>query len=216
MSVFGETLTRRMAGLVVLVALGLAAAALPLRTASAEADRAAAFVKEIVDEGLPALTDESLPLDRRKAELRRLVDRTFDVERVGQLVLGRYWRQATPDERARFLELLKSYVIALYASRFERLSGVDIEVTGHEAREGRTLVRTAVAREGASPAEVVWQVERVGDRFAVTDLVIEGVSLVVTQRSEFGSVIERGGGEIQALLDRLQEMVERERAREGS
>lgn len=208
------TPARRLTGMLGALALMLAVAMPQAQAASA--DESVAFVREIVEEGIPSLTDESLPLEERKAELRRLVDHTFDVERVGQLVLGRYWRQATDEERTRFLELLEEYVVALYASRFDRLAGTDIEITGHDEREGRTLVRTAVSRQGASPAEVVWQVEQVGDRLAVTDLLIEGVSLVVTQRSEFGSVIERGGGQIQALLDRLEELVERERQRRAS
>ena len=173
--------------------------------ASATVDRQEAgnFVESLIQDAAGNLTDPSLSLQEQTGKLRELIQRGFDMERVGQLVLGRYWRGATPEQRAEFVDALEDYVVAVYAREFDQVKGVDAEVTGTSEREGRVLVHSRLKRPDGPVVPVVWQVEDVGDRLVITDLIFEGISLVVTKRSEFGSFIRQRGGDLDALTTGL-------------
>ncbi len=114
---------------------------------------------------------------------------------MAKSLLGRYWRRATPSQQTALVPLLDVYLIDVYAGRVDSIDGhVSFKVDGERELAGRTLVDSRVVRQDQPDVLVSWQVEIVDDRQVVTDIIVEGVSLIVSQRAEFASVIRQQGG----------------------
>ena len=176
-------------------------------TLLANAD-AEAFIRDFGNRAITTLTEEGISDDALQARFRKLFNEGFDVQGIGQFVLGRHWRKATPDERKTFLDLFETFIVQTYAQRFKHYSGEKFEVRGTEPQENSALmVISEVVQPETSespPIRIDWRVAKGNSGYKVYDVVVEGVSMAITQRSEFSSVIRQGGGQIQALLDALE------------
>jgi phospholipid transport system substrate-binding protein len=132
-----------------------------------------------------------------EAEVAALLDEAVDLGLLARLVLGRHWARASEAQRRDYLELFRAYALQGLTSSFRTYAGLRrFAVTGSRpAGEGDVLVGTELHREpGVPPNRVDWRVREVGGgRFAVVDVVVEGVSLLVTNRSEFDSIVGRSG-----------------------
>ena len=163
---------------------------------------AGGFIQELAAKVLPQLTDPSMRLEERKARFRTVLNRDFDLDKIGKLVLGRHWRRAAPAKRTEFRKLLEDYLSGLYARRFEDLAGLEIRVDGVRDFDGWSMVYTTAARPSGAPVLLDWRVDSKDGRYAITDLVIEGVSMVIAQREEFSAIVLESGG-LDGLLLKL-------------
>ena len=170
---------------------------------------ASGFIRGLADQAIPILTRSDLPEAQREAHFRHMLHEGFDMNRIARLVLGRYWNQATPEEQAEFVGLLESYLVRLYAARFADYQGVRLQVEGSRSDQGQTIVRSTLLRPGDPPVALDWRVETASDRYVITDLIVEGVSMIITQRSEFASVIRQKGGRVEGLLQLLRQRAAR-------
>jgi phospholipid transport system substrate-binding protein len=110
----------------------------PARAAAPDAESdAAAFLRAFSDRAITMLTDDSLSKEERSREFRSLLQSGFDMERIGRAVLGRYWRAASPEQRAEFLRLFEDFVVRVYAGRLSADSGETLEVGATRLRDDR-------------------------------------------------------------------------------
>jgi phospholipid transport system substrate-binding protein len=177
-------------------AFAIAAAWGPAPVRAAPAGDAAGFITTLVNEALKALDNKELSQDDRAKQFRTLLDHDFDMPRIARFVLGRYWNEANDQDKQRFQKLFEDYVVRSYAQRFSEYSGETVKITGQRAEsEVSTLVMSHILRpNGAPPAKVDWRVRKTDAGFKIVDVDVEGVSMVLTQREQFGSVIQRNGG----------------------
>jgi len=195
---------RRPLFLLVLVAsLGLAAAT----GRAATTTDATAFVNDLLSKALQSLADKSMSDEQREKQFRATLDANFDMPFISRFVLGRYWRTASDQDKQAFQKLFEDYVVRAYSARFSQYSGEQVKVTGARPENDTvTLVTSQIIRpNGAPPAKIDWRVRKQGNELRVVDIDVEGVSMLVTQREEFGSVIQRSGGTVAALNKTLQE-----------
>lgn len=167
------------------------------------AESATPAEKMISGLGEQAITALKMTTDtsERQAEFNRLLNKHFDMDTIARFALGRYWGQATPQEQKEYTELFKKMVINVYSRRFEEYSGQDFKVVGSKpAGRDDVVVNSLIVPQGSGPrVSVDWRVRN----GKIIDVMVEGVSMSVTQRSEFASIIQRGGGQISALIDHL-------------
>jgi phospholipid transport system substrate-binding protein len=142
---------------------------------------------------------------QRVARFRQLFHDDFDIPGIGQFVLGRYWRTATPQEQQEFLQLFQEYIVQAYSARLGEYGGAPFRVTGSRPAGGETVVTSEIDRPGGAPIQVDWFLINSGGAYKITDVYVGGVSMKVTQRDEFASVIQRNGGQIGALLAQLRQ-----------
>jgi phospholipid transport system substrate-binding protein len=182
--------------------LGVAAIAVP--APSRAADDPAGFISDLGQRTVQVLASK-ISEGEREAQFRAIFDEGFDVPAISRFVLGNYWRIATEEQRRAFVTLFEAYVVHAYAVRFNEYSGQQLKVTSARAEgEDSALVQSLIAQpSGAPPLRVDWRVAKTDKGFKINDVVVEGVSMAVTQRQEFSSVIQRNGGEIEALLKLL-------------
>jgi phospholipid transport system substrate-binding protein len=124
---------------------------------------------------------------------------------IGQFVLGRYWRTATPQEQQDFLALFQEYIVRAYSTRLAEYGGEPFRVTGSRPNGGETVVSSEIIRTNGSRIAVDWYLIDRGASHKITDVYVGGVSMKVTQRDEFASVIQRNGGQVGALIAQLRQ-----------
>lgn len=199
------SLLRRPLFLLVLVAsLGLAAAT----GRAAPTTDAAAFVSDLLGKALQSLADKGLSDEQRAQQFRTMLDTKFDMPRISRFVLGPYWREASDQDKQQFQKLFEDYVVRSYSRSFSEYSGEQMKVTGSRPEsETSTLVQSQVVRQNGPPAKVDWRVrkDKEDNNFKIVDVDVEGVSMVLTQREEFSSVIQRSGGTVAGLNKELQQ-----------
>ena len=192
-------------------AQALIVVALMLTTAGARADESAVqdpavFLTDFSDEAIAMLADKTLSDSDRETEFGRLFNEGFDVGMIGRFVLGRFWKVADDQQRQEYQDLFESFIIATYARRLGGYDGESLAVGKvQEANEKRAVVSSQVIRPKNEPINVDWRMRRAGSGWKIVDIVVEGISMAVTQRSEFASVISNNGGHLEALLTKLRE-----------
>jgi phospholipid transport system substrate-binding protein len=192
--------------LLIAVCLLIAGILLPSRPAAA-ADPAA-VITSLGNEALKVLGNNVEPR-QRVMRFRQLFSEDFDVPGIARFVLGRYWRLATPAQQQEFIRLFTNYIALAYSNRLAEYSGETLRVTGSRPAPDGSLVSSEIIRaNGQPPAKVDWVLTQEGGAYRISDVVVEGVSMAVTQRSEFAAVIQRNGGQVQGLITALQQKTE--------
>jgi phospholipid transport system substrate-binding protein len=160
------------------------------------ANDAAGFVNELVNEALKSVDSKKVTEQERTDHFRELLAKDFDMARIGRFVLGRYWNDSSDQDKQKFQQLFQEYVVRAYAQRFGEYNGETVKIMGsRQESETSTVVQSQILRpDGAPPAKVDWRVRKGDTGFKIVDVDVEGVSMVLTQREEFGSVMQRAGG----------------------
>ena len=176
---------------------------------AADTEQAELFITDLGDRTIEILEQPDLTVEEATSRFREVFSSNFDIPTIGRFVLGRYWRTATPTQRDEFLELFRELIVETYARRFTEYSGQSFRVLGsRDLSERDAMVSTAiVAPDGGTIATIDWRVRQRDGRQRIIDVVVEQISMGVTQRSDFDAVIQRGGGNIDTLLDALRDQI---------
>lgn len=178
--------------------------------ARADASAPEKFINNLADRALGLVTDKSSNLASKRERFDELLTQNFDMEGIGRFLLGRYWRLATPEEREAYLKAFKESIVYTYTARFDEYSGQKLVIDGSREDGQFTLVNSRIIDpKGGPEVKVEWRLIRQGDSYKVVDVVIEGVSMSVTQRQEYASVIQSNGGEVKALIKALNDRMAR-------
>ena len=188
-----------------LLALAAALALTPLAWARADCAGAEAFVTDAADRTLAVLNAPGADDAQRLAGMNRLLFELADVPLIARLVLGRHWRTASEAQRTAYLDAFRIYALDSLAYRFARLGGgVGYQLLGRCVADGKdALVPTEVRLPNRpDPVRIEWRVRQEEATYRLIDVAVEGVSLVVSNRSEFDSVVNRDG--LDALIAQIQ------------
>ena len=193
-------------GLAAFAAVFVLTTAGPTSTGATEAGDPVEFVREFSEEAIAVVADKGLSGDARKQAFRRLLAKGFDIKTIGRFVLGRYWRKATEAERAEYVRLFEDTIVATYSRQLSSYAGEALKVGGVRQQDDKSaLVASRILRQKGEPIQLDWRMLRRGDTWRIVDIVVEGMSMAVSQRSEFAAVIKGGGGRVEALLVKLRE-----------
>jgi phospholipid transport system substrate-binding protein len=174
-----------------------------VRPASAT-ETARQFVSSLADKALAIAKSDATPAEQR-AEFSKILDTYFDMRGIAQFLAGRYWRAAPEADQDAYFKAFHASIVNTYTSRFGDYSGQELKVTGSREDGRFILVNTEiVAPDGQTqPIKVDWRLIPSDDTFKVIDVVIEGVSMSVTQRQEYTALIQSKGGKLAALTEAL-------------
>lgn len=167
------------------------------------------FIQSLGDQAIEILTDAGVKKQVRKEKFRKLMRDSFNLKKIARFVLGRNWRMASKEERKEYLALFESLVIKTYSDRFALYTGEGFIVVSAK-KEGKKdyVVNSHITRPNGAPATTVaWRVRNKKGKMGILDVMVEGVSMSVTQRQEYSSIIQRNGGSIEALLGVMRDRV---------
>lgn len=162
---------------------------------AAVTDEAKIFVDHVGGTALKTLQDASLSDAEKRSTLNALFAKSVDIPYVAKFVLGRYWRTATPEQQKAYLTAYEPFLIKNYVGRIAKYSGQTYKLTDSKPTDGGAVVSMILhTPDGSSPDVIVnYRLNKVEGGFKVIDIVVEGVSLLNTQRSEFSSVVSNRG-----------------------
>lgn len=162
------------------------------------------FIDNLAQEGIGFLGNKDMSHEERKAAFKKLLGSKFDMQTIGRFALGRHWHTATPEQRKEYLKLFQQMTVEVYSQRFSDYQGQSLKVQGSRP-EGTAdiLVNSVILQDSGPEVKVDWRVRQKNGTYKVVDVIVEGVSMAVTQRSDFSSVIQRGGGNLEVLLAHL-------------
>lgn len=198
---------------VLFLALTCAFSAL-LFTNTARADQvgeAKNFIQGLGDKAIATLSDKSITPEEAGKTFRKMLVDSFDLDLIGKFAIGaNSWKSASSSQRQDYLKLFEQLVVQIYSDRFSLYNGEKWKVVDAKAEDDRDSYvsgQILKANPGAPPVEVDWRVRNKGGKPQVIDVIVEGVSMSVTQRSEFAAVLQKNGGDFGAFLKTLGERV---------
>ncbi|MBX2834190.1 MAG: ABC transporter substrate-binding protein [Micavibrio sp.] len=185
-------------------AISSTAASSSITMIAIDASAAEKTIQNMAQEGIDFLADQSLSQTQRKDKFKALLQRNFDMGTIGRFALGRYWKSANTAQQKEYLHLFEQMVLNVYARRFDEYKGQDLLVTGSRPEGKRDILVNSVIKQPSGPdVKVDWRLREKNGRNKVIDIIVEGVSMTMTQRADFASVIQRGGGNVEVLLEEL-------------
>ena len=183
-----------------LIALASLAAPPPVNPADA-----VAFMNQLWDRAVILLnnnTDAAI----RMMRFRELFRADFDCPGIAQFVLGRYWRNASSEEQQEFVKLFEDYIVFVYTARLSNFGGETMKARGSRSDGDGVIVSTDISSPGrTTPLRIDWRLVSDNGSYKISDVIVEGVSMAVTQRSEFAAVVQRNGGQVGGLLALMRE-----------
>jgi phospholipid transport system substrate-binding protein len=165
------------------------------------------FVKATAEKGLTFLSRPNSTEAQKAAEFKTLLNNSFDMDSIAKFSLGRYWNTANPAQQKEYVSLFKKMIVNVYTQRFGDYKGQKFEVkSARPVGNGDVLVMSQIIpTDGGDSIQVDWRVRNKAGTFKIVDVLVAGVSMSVTQRSDFSSVIQRGGGTIDVLINHLKQ-----------
>jgi len=199
-------------GAVLLVAAILVNAATSAASAATD-EGAGAFLMSFGKRAADEINNESLSEADRERRFRELFNEVIDVPAIGRFVLGIHWRGATAKQRAEFLAVFEDMAVQRFLPMITRQSAEYagksfsiVDVRRDQTNEDRVSVTSSLVREEGPPIRMIWRLREHDGRFKVLDINIEGLSMALTLRREYSSVVKRSGG-VDGLVKLLREKV---------
>lgn len=164
---------------------------------------AAKYIDNLGHQALSTISDKNISKEKKQATLQTLFKANLDFDWVAKFVMGRSWRDATDDQKKRYLAAYTEFLTKNYTSRFEEYTSGSYKITGaKELERGDSMVSMEIeSGDGEAPILIDYKIHKVGNGFKVYDIIVEGVSLITSQRSEFSAVINKSG--IDGLISQL-------------
>ena len=177
---------------------------LPNLANSAEQDDALSFIQDLGNKAIEMLSDKKLSDSQKISEFEKLLDFGFEVPLIARYALGKYWRKTPKDKRTQYVNAFRIFIVDSYASRLGQFGGEKF-YTSNVRDDGKRgfIVSSLIETPSGQKVKVDWRLKKINNAFRIYDVIIEGISMVITQRDEFSSIIQRSGGDIDSLITKL-------------
>lgn len=183
---------------------------MPTSGEALDTKQAATFLANLQERAASRLGDASISEKEKEDHFRKLFNENFDVPAIGRFVIGRYWRAASPEEQKNFLEVFEDAMVQRFLPLLAENSSERFNigtVTPDSRNENMALIASRIDRSEGEPYRVSWRVRETNGDFKILDIVAEGVSMAITLRSEYGSVLKNNGGQLAPLTEALRDKV---------
>ena len=167
------------------------------------------FVQSTVNRASEALNNK-FSKKEKIAKLKAIAKETVDITGIGFYTLGSYRKNINDEQKKEYSNLFEQYFLKSFASRLAEYSNPEIEVLSKKKlNENYTMVSSVlVATEQRPQVKIDWRIyTKNPENPLIRDLIIEGLSLVRTQKEEFSSIIQSNDGDINALFSTLKEFI---------
>jgi phospholipid transport system substrate-binding protein len=165
--------------------------------------QATVFIQTLGNQALAVVRSNIAPTQKLQ-HFRELLDQDFDMFEISRFVLGPYWRRASSSEQQQFTKLLSDDLVRFYRQRFTRYEGETFEVTGSRSDPAGTIVTSQILRPNGSPIEVDWQLTVQNGVYKISDVIIDNVSMALSERQAFAQQIQLSGDQVAGLLARME------------
>lgn len=162
-------------------------------------DSAKSFIQDLGSRAIASLTKPDVSQSQLESNFKSLLEEGFDIQAIGQFVMGRYWNQMSPDQQSRFIPLFENRLIKSYANRFQEYRGVVFSIKDARQEGGHVIVSSTIQKPGGPLTPVDWRVA--GGK--IHDVKVEGVSMSITIRDEYSALVQSNNGNMEKFLNAL-------------
>jgi phospholipid transport system substrate-binding protein len=168
--------------------------------------RASGFVKNVGDQLVAVVNGPGGERDKRQ-QMTRIIESAVDVDGVARFCLGRFWRTASPEQQKRYTELFHQVLVTNITSKLGEYRGVRFTMGREQPRDDSAVVSTVVERPNNPPTNVDWIISNPASDPKIIDVVAEGTSLRLTQRSDYSSYLSHNNNNLDALINAMRQQV---------
>lgn len=170
-----------------------------------------AFIGQLRDSAVKELTDKSVPHEQRKQRFRQLLAEGFDIPAIGSFVTAKYWRRADAAAQQDFLDVFQDVITLRFLPIFDHFEeGTELEVNRvvNDKDSPRVIdVFSTLVRPVGEPVSIAWRILETDSVYQIVDVRVENLSMAITLRSEYTSLLQRHNGDMAALAKELRRRV---------
>lgn len=169
------------------------------------------FAKNMTQHVVDIFHDSNQNEVEKRNQLAIIFRQAVDLDWIGKFVLGRFWRNASADEKKQYLENYRAYIIKNYISKFNDTDGMSIDditissVTPAPQETDQFEAKTLIKRKGEEDVHVDYLLDQTSGKCQVHDIKLEGISLLTSQRSEFAELAGKVG--VKGVIEAMQKKI---------
>ena len=177
----------------------------------ADVQGAQKFVEKLGDTTIETAKSSELSLEDKEKKLITLFEDSVDTGWIAKFVLGQYWRDIDEEKQEKYKNLYHKYLLQTYVPEFKTYTDEKLKFLGSEEEfEKEYVVKTEIVSSEGKIYRVDYKVrENEKGEYRIFDIVAEGISLITTHRSEFGSIVSRKS--VNFLIKKLEQKVNRKK-----
>ena len=160
------------------------------------------FVENVANQVVATIDDKKLTKEQKIERYGQIFDYALDISLIARISIGHHFRNVSTEQRKLYFSNFRTHIIEVYSGRFGGFLNAKLDVLNEiKSSKDTTLVSGKIGGPNMKPKDTVFRVRRGVDGFKIVDVTIDGISLVLTKRSEFNSIVYHHG--IEELIDAL-------------
>jgi phospholipid transport system substrate-binding protein len=176
-------------------------------SADSNAEGSKVFVEKLGKEVIERVSDEKLSDSQRRSNFRYLYLNAFDNFYISRFVLGRYWKRIDKSVKEEFVKTFNDYIVSTYAPKFKGWEG-EFKAVDALIEKNFYNVKMDVINKNGPVLKLIWKIYLDKNKnFKILDVNIDGVSMLVTQRAEFMSVIKNNPNGVVGLIEAMKKKI---------
>ena len=168
------------------------------------------FINELAKDLIGKLSDKNLTKEQKESFIEKIAIENVDINALGLYTLGELRNSLDEETKAKYQKTFEKYFLKNLTSRLTDYSSNKFEIIGADKKSANyTIVKTKIAQSEKQPeVKIDWRVyTKNPEKPLVRDLIVEGLSLARTQKEEFASILNSNNSDINILISRLEEFV---------
>ena len=178
-------------------------------SAKSESSQAEIFIENFTQTIFKIISDKEASNEKVLTSLTLEIKKNIDLEYICNFVIGRKWKNASPEFQQRFFKLYENYIIGLYAPQFKGYNGESYKIIKtEEIRKNRFSSHLVFILQNKTHLNItIYFIRNKNNEFKIVDVTGEGISLIASQREEFSATINMYG--LEYFIESFQEKVQR-------
>ena len=168
------------------------------------------FISELVNDAIKKLSDKKITIEEKRIFIENLALENIDIDALGLYTLGELRKSADKNVLNNYQKVFQKYFLKSLTSRLTDYASNEFEVISAEQKSAvYTIVKTKIIPNDKQPEiKIDWRVyTKDPNKPLIRDLIVEGLSLARTQKEEFASILNSNNNEINILITKLDEFV---------
>ena len=170
------------------------------------------FINELVNDAISKLSDKNLTDDQKSKFIENLALENVDINALGLYTLGELRKSSDKDIILKYQQSFEKYFLKSLTSRLTDYSSSKFEIIGADKKSANyTIISSKITPENGDPQiKIDWRIyTKNPEKPLIRDLIVEGLSLARTQKEEFASILSSNNNEIEILITKLEEFVDK-------
>ena len=168
------------------------------------------FVKELVNDAITKLADKNSNNDQKANFIQEIALENVDIKALGLYTLGELRKSSNEEDLSSYQKAFEKYFLKSLTSRLTDYSSSKFEILGEDKKSANyTIISSKISPENGSPEiKIDWRIyTKNPEKPLIRDLIVEGLSLARTQKEEFASILSSNNNDIEILISKLEEFV---------